>query len=124
MKRTNLGDRDHRQVQEAPDPDHDQLADQEQVRGQVHVHQPKIGLHGPDQGQDQVHQPKIGGLHRAPAQDQNQPPGLDHVRDLNHVQDRNLDPDPDQDQDRVQVPDQVRQRVRVLRVHQVQTKAK
>ena len=122
MKRTNLGDRDHRQVQEAPDPDHDQLADQEQVRGQVHVHQPKIGLHGPDQGQDQVHQPKIGGLHRAPAQDQNQPPGLDHVRDLNHVQDRNLDPDPDQD--RVQVPDQVRQRVRVLRVHQVQTKAK
>ena len=122
MKRTNLGDRDHRQVQEAPDPDHDQLADQEQVRGQVHVHQPKIGLHGPDQGRDQVHQPKIGGLHRAPAQDQNQPPGLDHVRDLNHVQDRNLDPD--QDQDRVQVPDQVRQRVRVLRVHQVQTKAK
>ena len=124
MKRTNLGDRDHRQDQEAPDPDHDQLADQEQVRGQVHVHQPKIGLHGPDQGQDQVHQPKIGGLHHAPAQDQNQPPGLDHVRDLNHVQDRNLDPDPDPDQDRVQVPDQVRQRVRVLRVHQVQTKAK
>ena len=121
MKRTNLGDRDHRQVQEAPDPDHDQLADQEQVRGQVHVHQPKIGLHGPDRGQDQVHQPKIGGLHRAPAQDRNQPPGLDHVRDQNHVQDRNLDPDPDQD--RVQVPDQVRQRVRVLQVHQVQTKA-
>ena len=122
MKRTNLGDRDHRQVLEAPDPDHDQLADQEQVRDQVHVHQPKIGLHGPDQGQDQVHQPKIGELHHAPAQDQNQPPGLDHVRDLNPVQDRNLDPDPDQD--RVQVPDQVRQRVRVLRVHQVQTKAK
>ena len=122
MKRTNLGDRDHRQVQEAPDPDHDQLVDQEQVRGQVHVHQPKIGLHGPDQGQDQVHQPKIGGLHRVHAQDQNQPPGLDHVQGLNHVQDRNLDPD--QDQDRVQVPDQVRQRVRVLRVHQVQTKAK
>ena len=123
MKRTNLGDRDHRQDQEAPDPDHDQLADQEQVRGQVHVHQPKIGLHGPDQGQDQGHQPKIGGLHHAPAQDQNQPPGLDHVRDLNHVQDRNLDPDPDPDQDRVQVPDQVRQRVHVLQVHQVQTKA-
>merc|ERR1719150_2722294 len=94
VKKINLGDPDHRQVQEAPDPDHDQLADQEQVRGQAHVHQPKIGLHGPDQNQDRVHQPKIGLLDP----DQNQP------LDRGHDQDRNQDPG----QDPVQVPDQVR----------------
>ena len=127
MKRINLGDPDHRQVQEAPDPDHDLLADQELVRGQAHVHQPKIGLHGPDQNQDHVHQPKIGKLH-GPDQnqdrvhqpkiglldpDQNQPLGRGHDQDRNQAR----------GQDPVRVPDQVRQRVHVLQVHQVQTKA-